>query len=141
MTDTFSLQVERTIPGPIDAVFDAWLDAEALRTWMTPSPEVTVPRASTDPRVGGGFRIVMRHGERDIPHDGVYQVIDRPTKLVFTWVSEPAGDTLVTVDFHKLSDTSTRVVLTHERFVSESARDGHQRGWPGILESLERAVA
>jgi uncharacterized protein YndB with AHSA1/START domain len=99
MTDSLSLQVERVIPGPIEAVFDAWLDADSLKRWMTPGPGMTVPVATTDPRIGGRFHIVMRHDGRDIPHDGEYRVIDRPTKLVFTWISEPAGNTLVTIDF------------------------------------------
>lgn len=141
MTDSLSLQVERVIPGPIDAVFDAWLDAESLRRWMTPGPGMTVPVATTDPRVGGRFHIVMRHEGRDIPHDGEYQVIDRPTKLVFTWISEPAGNTLVTIDFQKVSDRETKVVLTHEQHRDAKSRDSHAQGWTGILEAFARAMA
>jgi uncharacterized protein YndB with AHSA1/START domain len=141
MTDTHSLRVERTIPGPIDAVFDAWLDADTLKRFMTPGPGMTVPAATTEPHVGGRFRIVMKAADREIPHDGEYRVIDRPRRLVFTWVSEPAGHSLVTIDFEKLSDRSTRVTLTHEKLASAESRDGHRNGWTAILESLERAVA
>lgn len=140
-TDTHSLQVERTIPAPIDAVFDAWLDAAMLKTWMTPGPGMSVPSASTDPRVGGRYLIVMKAGDREIPHEGEYRIIDRPNKLVFTWVSAPAGNTIVTVDFQKLSDRSTKVTLTHERLGSTDSRDGHQKGWAGILEALEQHLA
>jgi uncharacterized protein YndB with AHSA1/START domain len=140
-TASLFLTVERTIPAPIDAVFDAWLNAETLKTWMTPGPGMSVPRASTDPRVGGRYVIVMKAGDREILHEGEYQTIDRPNKLVFTWVSAPAGNTIVTIDFHKLSDKSTKVRLTHERLGSAESRDGHQQGWVGILEALERAIA
>jgi uncharacterized protein YndB with AHSA1/START domain len=141
MTDSLSLQVERVIPGPIEAVFDAWLDADSLKRWMTPGPGMTVPVATTDPRIGGRFHIVMRHDGRDIPHDGEYRVIDRPTKLVFTWISEPAGNTLVTIDFQKVSDRETKVVLTHEQHRNTESRDGHAKGWTGILEAFARVMA
>jgi uncharacterized protein YndB with AHSA1/START domain len=141
VTETYSLKVDRTIPGPIDAVFDAWLDADALKAWMTPGPGMTVPRADVDARVGGRFLIVMATPDREIPHEGEYQVIDRPNKLVFTWVSEPAGATLVTVEFEKLTDSATKVTLTHETLATESSRDSHRQGWAGILEALERTVA
>jgi len=141
MTDSLSLQVERTIPGPIDAVFDAWLDPAKLKQIMRPGPGMTVPDATTEPRVGGTFHIIMQAGDRQIPHDGEYRVIDRPTRLVFTWVSEPAGNSVVTIDFKKLTDTSTRVTLTHEQLQTESSRDAHRGGWSGILEALEQSVA
>jgi uncharacterized protein YndB with AHSA1/START domain len=141
MTDSLSLQVERVVPGPIEAVFDAWLDADSLKHWMTPGPGMTVPEATTEARVGGRFHIVMRHQGRDIPHDGEYQVIERPRKLVFTWISEPAGNTLVTIDFQRVSDTETKVVLTHEQHRTVSARDSHQQGWTGILDALATAMA
>lgn len=146
MTDTstirtHALSVERTIPGPIDAVFDAWLNADTLKKFMTPGPGMSVPTATTDPRVGGRFHIIMKDADREIPHDGEYRVIDRPHRLVFTWVSEPAGNSIVTLDFHRLTERSTRVTLTHEKLASEMSRDGHRGGWTAILESLGRVVA
>jgi uncharacterized protein YndB with AHSA1/START domain len=137
MTTQHSLTVERVVPGPIDDVFDAWLDPARLSQWMTPGPGMSVPVAEVDPVVGGRFRIVMRAGDRDLPHEGEYRVIERPTRLVFTWTSEPAGkDTLVSIVFTRLADAETRVSLTHERFTSESARDNHRQGWGGILDAL-----
>jgi len=137
-----SLEVERVVPGPIDEVFDAWLDPKLLSQWMTPGSGMSVPAAEVDPVVGGRFRIVMRAGDRDIPHEGEYRVIERPTRLVFTWTSEPAGkDTLVSIVFTPLTDGETRVSLTHDRFASESSRDSHRRGWGEILDALARSAA
>jgi uncharacterized protein YndB with AHSA1/START domain len=140
MTDSHSLSVERVIPGTIDDVFDAWLDPAQLSRWMTPGASMSVPVAEVDPRVGGRFYIVMRASGRDIPHEGEYRVIERPTRLVFTWNSEPAGrDTLVTVTFMKVAERETRVHLTHERFASAAARDSHRNGWGAILDSMAGA--
>jgi uncharacterized protein YndB with AHSA1/START domain len=141
MTDSLSLQVERTIPGAIEAVFDAWLDATMVKQFMTPGPGMTVPVATTDARVGGRFHLVMQAGGQQIPHEGEYQIIDRPHKLVFTWVSAPAGNSLVTLDFQKVTESSTKVTLTHEKLATESSRDNHRGGWSAILEALERVMA
>jgi uncharacterized protein YndB with AHSA1/START domain len=141
MVATYSLQIDRIIPGPIEEVFDAWLDPDSLRQWMTPGPGMVVPTATTDPRVGGRFLIVMKDPTGEIRHDGEYRVIDRPKQLVFTWNSEPAGRTLVTVDFEKVTTSSTKVTLTHEQLTSEGSRDAHRMGWGGILAALEQAQA
>ena|SRR5947207_2688216 len=136
MAERYALTVERDIPGPIDAVFDAWLDPALMQQWMTPAPDVAVD-ASADPVVGGRFRVVMKGRGREIVHVGEYLVIDRPTRLVFTWNSEPAGDTTVTVEFTSLGARRTRIRLTHERFATGESRDLHRGGWTALLDSLD----
>ncbi len=140
MTATHTLEVEHVVPAPVDEVFDAWLDPAALKVWMTPAPGMAVPDVVVNPVVGGRFRLVMHDGARAIPHEGEYLTIDRPNLLVFTWVSEPAGDTVVTVRFEPVDELHTRVVLTHERFARAAARDGHRAGWSRILTSLATAL-
>ena len=137
MDERYVLTVEREIPGPIDAVFDAWLDAATMARWMTQAPEISVDAAS-DPVVGGRFRVVMKGRGREITHLGEYLVIERPTRLVFTWQSEPAGDTLVAVAFTRVTDQRTLVTLTHERFATGEQRDLHRGGWRALLETLAR---
>jgi uncharacterized protein YndB with AHSA1/START domain len=137
---TTSLKLERIIPGRPEEVFDAWLDSETLKRWMTPGPGMSVPEASVDAVVGGGFRIVMQAGETRLPHEGVYRVIDRPRRLVFTWISAHAGNTLVTIEFEAVGPMKTRLRLVHEQFKTEAARDNHQGGWAKILDALERAM-
>ncbi len=140
MTATHTLEVEQVVPAPVDEVFDAWLDPAALKVWMTPAPGMTVPDVAVNPVVGGRFRLVMHDGTRAIPHEGEYLTIERPRLLVFTWVSEPAGDTVVTVRFEPVDEHRTRVVLTHDRFARPAACDGHRTGWTRILASLATAM-
>ena len=35
---------------------------------------------------------------------------------------------------------ATMLTLTHEQFFDQAARDGHERGWTGTLDKLERYV-
>jgi len=129
--------VRRTIAASAFDLFDAWLDPEALAEWMRPG---TIQRseARVDPRVGGSYEVIM-HGEKGpIPHRGVYKLIDRPRRLVFTWTSPFAGaDTLVTVDFVP-AQKKTEVIVTHEQLPANEVAS-HTRGWTSGLQHLDEA--
>ena len=131
--------VRRTIVASREDLFDAWLDAEALAEWMRPGA-IKRSVARTDPRVGGKYEVLMHGDSGEIQHHGVYQVIDRPSRLVFTWNSPFAGETetLVTVDFISQANRRTEVIVTHEQ-LPEDARPSHARGWTSGLEHLDEA--
>ena len=137
MTDEFALTVRREIAAPAEDLFDAWLDARSLGTWLKPSG-IRETRAETDPRVGGKFRIVMVHDESSMEHTGTYREIDRPRRLVFTW-SSPATqlrDSIVTVTFQPSSNSSTLVEIHQVGLPDEEARAGHHAGWSDVLREL-----
>lgn len=141
MTDEFTVTVRREIAAPADDLFDAWLDAQSLGTWLRPSG-VRETRAETDPRIGGTFRIVMVDDETSMEHTGTYREIDRPRRLVFTW-SSPATqfrDSIVTVTFEPSSDGSTVIEINQVGLQDEEARAGHDAGWSDALRELERIV-
>ena len=95
-----TLLIEKLVPAPPRVVFDAWLDAEALRRFMCPAPGSSVSHVECDPRVGGKFLIMMNVGGQDLPHRGEYLEIERYTRLVFTWRSAHAGEgSRVTLQF------------------------------------------
>jgi uncharacterized protein YndB with AHSA1/START domain len=129
--------VRRTIAASAEDLFDAWLDPEALAEWMRPGT-INRSKARTDPRVGGEYEVIMYGESGEIPHRGVYRLIDRPRRLVFTWISPFAGElSLVTVDF-KPSNGRTEVIVTHEQ-LPEEAKAAHSRGWTSGLEHLDEA--
>lgn len=130
--------VRRTIAASPEDLFDAFLDPEALATWMRPGT-IRSTVATVEPRVGGRYAITMQGESGPLPHTGVYRVIDRPKRLVFTWHSNATDqkETLVTVDFVK-AGAGTEVVVTHE-MLSESARGPHSSGWSRSLELLDEA--
>lgn len=135
------LCVNKTINAPIGKVFDAWLDDKMLAKFILPMPGMPEPDVKNDPEQGGSFTIVMHVGENDIPHTGEYLEINRPNKLVFSWVSPfSTDDSTVTIDFTKLTDNVTDVKLTHVRFIDEEARSDHEGGWTNILEALHNLL-
>jgi uncharacterized protein YndB with AHSA1/START domain len=128
--------VRRTIAADAETLFDAWLDPEALATWMRPGT-ITKTVAVVDARVGGRYEIVMHlESGGTVPHTGTYHVIDRPRQLIFTWLSPHTDEreTLVTVDF-LVRGNRTEVVVTHEQ-LPDHEKAGHTKGWTGALEHL-----
>lgn len=126
--------VRRTIAASAEDLFDAWLDPKALAIWMRPFNMKTT--AKVDARVGGRFEIVMQ-GDATFPHTGEYRVIDRPKRLMFTWISKGTEqrESLVTVDFLS-AGKRTEVVVTHEQLPA-AQRTSHTDGWTAALERLD----
>lgn len=69
-----------------------------------------------------------------------------PERLVFTWLWEDhpnlgdSGDTLVTVELFDRGGR-TELILTHEGFVSEAAREDHATGWEGCFHAIQRLLS
>lgn len=135
--NTATVVVRRTIAASAEELFDAWLDPASASEIMRPGggapAEVVI-----DARVGGAFSILMHGATKPHPHRGTYRVIDRPSRLVFTWFSESTGEkeSVVTVEF-KSATGGTEVVLTHTQ-LPEATKEGHTRGWTDILTWLEK---
>jgi uncharacterized protein YndB with AHSA1/START domain len=141
VTDEYSLTIRREIAAPAETLFDAWLDAQSLASWMRPDG-IRETRAETDPRVGGAFRIVMVADESDVMHMGTYREINRPHRLVFTW-SSPAThfrDSLVTVTFQPSSSGSTVVEIHQAGLPDEEAQISHHKGWSDALGELSHML-
>ena len=47
---------------------------------------------------------------------------------------------MVTVEFHKVSDTETELILTHELIPRKDVSDRYQSGWTKIVDLLEKYV-
>jgi uncharacterized protein YndB with AHSA1/START domain len=135
------LVVRRQMAVPRERVFEAWLDSESLAQWMRPG-NVTHATVTVDPRVGGGFRIVMegRTDGGDYEHRGEYLAIEPPSLLSFTWISQATDHqpTVVTIEFHERG-MGTELVLTHRR-LAPTAIEGHRAGWTDIVRLLEEAL-
>jgi uncharacterized protein YndB with AHSA1/START domain len=136
------VMVQRHFAVPRERVFQAWLDSESLAHWMAPrSAGFTHATVAVDPRVGGGFRIVMEgRPEGGVEHYGDYLAIEPPSLLSFTWISRNTDDrpTVVTVEFRERG-TGTDVVLTHRGLPARSV-EGHRRGWTELLGALDEAL-
>jgi uncharacterized protein YndB with AHSA1/START domain len=132
-----SLRISKIFHATRQEIFDAWIEPESFQRWMAPEG-VQVTHLAIDVRVGGGYRIDMRSGGGVVVHTGVYQIVEPPAKLVFTWKSKNTEEkeTLVTVEFFERCSTQTELVLTHEQLPTAEAIQGHEQGWKSILNKL-----
>ena len=140
---TITLSLTRTFAAPREKVFLAWTDPEELKKWFGPVGYSTLI-AEVDLRPGGRYRL----GIRKLPNGdifylvGMYREVRPPEKLVYTWFWESEaeqGETLVTVEF-RARGNSTEVIVTHELFLTEKARDDHDKGWNSCLDRLPEAL-
>jgi uncharacterized protein YndB with AHSA1/START domain len=135
------LQIRRRVRAGAEEIFDLWTKPELMVQWMSPYPGTVDCKASCDLRPGGAFSLVMSSGESRREVSGTYVQVDRPRKLVFTWIGTLTNNvnTLVTVELNPRGD-ETELVLTHERLPTPAIREGHTMGWGNILDHLAEAV-
>ena len=134
-----ALRLERAIAAPPERVFDAWVTAQGLSRWFAPSDDYVCDVTALDPRVGGRWRVVMKHrGGNTHTVGGAYEIVDRPNRLSFSFQWEDGtapGEMRVTLDFVR-DGAGTRLVLVHERCASADSRVAHEKGWTGSLARL-----
>ncbi len=137
----YSLTIRRMLSASPQEVFAAWTDPASFCQWMCP-PGTDPNAARADVRVGGSFYIVMHHQGRDYEHRGVYRIVDPPSKLAFTWISEGTDnqETLVTIEITAHGDQS-ELVLTHEGIPQADRAADHKQGWAAMADNLAQYVA
>ncbi len=140
---TVSLKIIRDFQHPPEKIFEAWLNPELLTQWMGPTDEVNVTNVTTNPVEGGSYHIQFNEPDNQVNKlNGVYKVITRFSRLVFTWTWEKPTDgagveTLVSLDFLPI-DSGTRLTLTHQKFPNQELAERHHWGWDETLQKLQR---
>ena len=139
-----SLTLKRRLNAPPAKVYAAWTDPEKIARWFGPAQVVAGSvRADIDARIGGRYRISfkMEDGEH---HEvgGVYREMVPNRRLTFSWAwhSTPERESQVTVSLKPDGD-GTLLTLHHEQLFDQAARDGHESGWIGTLDKLEKYLA
>jgi uncharacterized protein YndB with AHSA1/START domain len=136
------VQIRRRVKAGAEQIFDLWTKPDLMVRWMSPFPGTVDCKANCDLRPGGAFSLVMLSEESSREVSGTYVLVDRPRKLVFTWIGPLTNNvnTLVTLELHPRGD-ETELVLTHERLPTSAIFEGHTRGWGNILDHLADAVS
>jgi uncharacterized protein YndB with AHSA1/START domain len=139
-----SLTLKRRLHAAPAKVYAAWTDPEKIARWFGPAQVVAGSvRAEIDAREGGRYRVSfdMQDGEH---HEvaGVYREMVPNRKLTFSWAwhSTPERESQVTVSLQPDGE-GTLLTLHHEQLFDSAARDGHEGGWTGTLDKLEKYLA
>jgi uncharacterized protein YndB with AHSA1/START domain len=139
-TDTKTLQIKRTFDDSPEAVFDAWIDPDTARKFLFATPDGEIVRCDIDARTGGSFTITRRDNSGDTEHVGVYEVVDRPHKLVFTF-GVPAFTSDVTLVIIDIASTPSGCALTFtQEGVWADWLEKNIQAWNMILDRLNAAL-
>ncbi len=143
-TSERELVTTRTINGPARLVFEAWTKPELFRRWWVPrSMGMEIVSCEMDVRVGGGYRLEIRHpsAPAPMPFFGKYLEVTPNARLVWT-NDESASGPITTVTFEEIAG-KTRVVL-HDLFPSKEALEesrGAEAGLPEQFDQLDELLA
>ena len=139
-----SVTLKRRLNAPAEKIYAAWTQPAQLVHWFGPAQTMQGSvQAEMDVKVGGRFRVSFKTDDGEFHQvGGVYREVVPNERLVFSWAwhTTPERESLVTVSI-KREDEGAILTLTHEKFFDQAARDGHQRGWTGTLEKLERYLS
>ena len=135
------LKFSKTFEAEPELVFNALTQPDLIKKWFGPHG-YTCPVVEVDLKAGGSYHIEMKSPEGEIIKlNGVYQVVNPPNALAFTWQwDEPdAIETMVKVEFNPIG-TDTEVRVEQGEFASAESKEGHEQGWLASFERLEEVI-
>jgi uncharacterized protein YndB with AHSA1/START domain len=117
------LVVTRTVNGPARIVFEAWTRPELFKQWWVPkSLGLTLVSCEVDARVGGGYRLVFRHGDSEpMAFFGKYLEVVPHLRLV--WTNEEAGDSGPVTTLTLEEKGGKTLLVVHELYPSKEVLD------------------
>src|SRR4029079_1492519 len=117
-TSERELVFTRTINGPARLVFEAWTRAELFQRWWVPkSVGLTLLSCELDVRVGGGYRLVFRHGDSTMEFFGTYLEVTPHSRLAWTNEEDGEGGAVTTVTFEEKGGKT--LLAVHNLFPSK----------------------
>lgn len=142
-TSERELVVTRTVNGPSRLVFEAFTKADLLRQWWVPrSYGLNLLACEMDARVGGGYRLVFKHGDSTMEFFGKYLEVTPHSRLVWTNEEGDGGVTVSTVTFEEIAGKT--LVVLRDLYPSKEALDaqsGSTGAMPEALDQLDELLA
>ena len=142
--DGLMLEINRVLPAAPPLVLEAFIDPNELAMWWGPAG-FSIPSLEIDAVVGHRYRIEMQPPDGDPFYlTGVFRVVDRPTRLSYTfrWEDPDPDDVENVVDLiFKDHGESTEVLLSQGPFKTKARHELHQDGWTDSFNKLEALLA
>jgi uncharacterized protein YndB with AHSA1/START domain len=136
----------RVFDAPRELVFEAMTNPEHVKRWYGPR-DTQLTSCEIDLRPGGRFRFVMGGPENtEFAFSGVYQEVERPARVVNTWVFEPYPDSaaLETATWEEQDGRTTvrlSILFQTPEDYAGWAGSGAFGGWSETLDRLAETIA
>jgi uncharacterized protein YndB with AHSA1/START domain len=139
------LRFERLIDAKPEVVFDALTEPAGQAAFYRQNECGWIVRSACDLRVGGVCTVEFGPSEdRIYRHRHVFQVIDRPRRLLMTTTETrldgSSFDTEMEFVFEE-EEGKTLLRMFHRGFPTTELRDEHRRGLPEAFAQLDRFVS
>lgn len=136
---TTTLTLARTINATPDRVFDVWVDPKSPGgPWYGGKRAYFQPEQAV---VDGMFYSLVEWEGRQWPHFGRFVVVERGSKLTYTWMSPSTQGLETTVEMtFEGKDGKTLVTLRHSGVPDDKEGHEHNDGWGFILDSLKQVL-
>lgn len=148
-TTETSLTIRRTIPAPVERVWEAIADQEQVSRWFAPGTRACRMDA-WDFREGGSFSVAFVPTEDDgfggpSPASGTFQGIVPEKELVMSWnwdfgeedVREPESRIIFRL---RPASGGTELTFVHEDLPNRESVGDHLGGWMSTLPKLAGLV-
>jgi uncharacterized protein YndB with AHSA1/START domain len=148
MSSKIEARVTHRFRASAERVYDAWLDPAQARLWMAASLKSlglagNIQRVEIDARVGGKFFFSDLRDGTEARHWGTYLELERPRKIVFTWIvdeSDEAEPSVVTLTIHPEADGCSATIV-HEldpQWIEYLSRT--ESGWARMLQGVDELL-
>jgi uncharacterized protein YndB with AHSA1/START domain len=127
------LALEELLPHPVEAVWRALTEAEAISGWLMQTTDF-------QPIVGARFRMQTQHLSASGWIDAEVLELDPPRRMSWSWSADGSPASTVTFVLAAEGD-GTRLTLTHEGQIDPEAGQMVTAGWPDRLEQLAALVS
>jgi len=97
MGTTVEARVSHRFRASADQIYDAWLDPAKVRRWMAAGLQSMglagdIRQIEIYARVGGKFLFTDQRDESEARHWGTYLELERPRRIVFTWIVDESEE-------------------------------------------------
>ena len=137
-----TVQITWSFSHPPNRVWQAWTDPSIAQLWFGSDPAGKVLDARFDVRGNGSFSVTFANSDgTEFTCQGIYQEIDAPNRLVFTWgwANQPEVHELIALQFVQ-AEGGTSMLFEQSNIDPGTTIHNYAEGWRSTFQKLEKAL-